>query len=110
MRWGFRGKLILATLCLAVISLVCADLFLSRALERDLTERIRADLQVRLALVEGRVSGMQASTATFAPWDQLADELGRVAQARVTIIALDGRVLGDSDVPLDLLPSIENHL
>jgi two-component system phosphate regulon sensor histidine kinase PhoR len=109
MRWGFRGKLILATLGLAMVSLVCADLFLSRALERDLTERIRADLQVRLALIEGRVSGMQASTATLAPWDELADELGAVAQARVTIIALDGRVLGDSDVALADLPAIENH-
>jgi two-component system phosphate regulon sensor histidine kinase PhoR len=109
MRWGFRSKLILATLGLAVVSLVCADLFLSRALERDLTERIRADLQVRLALVERRVDGMRAPPDDLGPWDALADELGQVAQARVTIIALDGRVLGDSEVPLEGLTTLENH-
>ena len=42
-------------------------------------------------------------------WDGLADRLGRSGGARVTLIAPDGRVVGDSEVPLEELPRLENH-
>ncbi|MFH0899422.1 MAG: HAMP domain-containing protein [Pseudomonadota bacterium] len=42
-------------------------------------------------------------------WDGLADELGRRARARITIIRLDGRVLGDSEMAMPELGSMENH-
>ena len=41
--------------------------------------------------------------------DALADAAGRAAGARVTLIARDGRVVGDSEVPLRLLEGLENH-
>jgi two-component system phosphate regulon sensor histidine kinase PhoR len=108
-RWGFRSKLFLVTVGLITASLISADLYLSRALEQDLTDRVRADLQVRLGLIESRVSETGAAGRDLAAWDRLADELGGVARARVTIVALDGHVLGDSEVPLAGLPGLENH-
>ena len=41
--------------------------------------------------------------------DAEADAMGRSIRARVTLIAADGRVLGDSDVDLASISSLENH-
>jgi two-component system phosphate regulon sensor histidine kinase PhoR len=41
--------------------------------------------------------------------DSLADRLAAGTAIRVTLIGRDGTVLGDSDVPAQRLPSVENH-
>ncbi len=108
-RLGVRAKLFLASVSVIAIAVVVAHAYLSSALDRMLTERIRDDLFVRLALVERETERVDAS-ATTAEWDALADDLGSRAGARVTFIASDGRVLGDSEVPVDRIASVENHL
>jgi two-component system phosphate regulon sensor histidine kinase PhoR len=102
-----RAKLFVVSLGLIVVSMIAAEVSLRPAIETNLTERIRADLLARLALVEHAAGA--AHDASPATWDELADTLGARAQARVTFIAADGRVLGDSEVPLAGLPSLENH-
>ena len=42
-------------------------------------------------------------------WPALADSLGRLLGARVTLIDSAGRVLGDSEVPRERLSAVENH-
>jgi two-component system, OmpR family, phosphate regulon sensor histidine kinase PhoR len=108
-RWGFRRKLFLVTLGLIVVSLVIADLYLSGALEADLTERVRSDLRVRLAMIEGRASEARFPLDDLEAWDRLADALGSAARARVTIARLDGQIIGDSAVALADLPRVGNH-
>lgn len=46
----------------------------------------------------------------FKEIDDIADTAGLNLKARVTIIGVDGRVLGDSDLDGDELKNIENHL
>jgi two-component system phosphate regulon sensor histidine kinase PhoR len=102
-----RAKLFAVSLGLIAASVVAAELYLSPAIDANLTERIRDDLFVRLALVEDaahRVPSMDP-----AAWDALADDLGPRAHARVTFVATDGTVIGDSDVALAQLASLENH-
>jgi two-component system phosphate regulon sensor histidine kinase PhoR len=108
-RWGFRRKLLLATVALVAVALILVDVFLGRALERDLLARIEADLDVRLALVERLLEAQPPSSGDLAVWDKVADQAGRAAAVRVTFVALDGRVLGDSQVDLADLPRLENH-
>lgn len=108
-RWGFRTKLLLATVGLMAASLLVADLYLSRALERDLKTRLQTDLRARLSLIEQRAAEARAPQEDLAAWDRLADDLGRRADARVTLLDMNGRVVGDSDVPLADLPKVENH-
>src|SRR6185295_13740176 len=108
-RFGVRAKLFLASVSVIVISVVVAHAYLSSSLDRMLTDGIRDDLFVRLALVEREAEPIEPSAPT-ATWDGLADDLGARAGARVTFIASDGRVLGDSEVALDRLPAVENHL
>src|SRR5688500_10430080 len=100
MRWGFRGRLLLATAVLVVVALLVGDVLLGRALERDLLERTRADLQVRLELIEAWMRGSPVPPSTLLEWDALADQAGQAAQSRVTFIAPGGEVLGDSEVAL----------
>ena len=109
MRIGARGKLFLVTLALLVVSMFAAEMYLLPAVEQDLTERIRQDLDVRLHLVAERAASYAQPTETVPDWDRLADKLGAIAQARVTFIQEDGRVVGDSDVLTQKLGALENH-
>jgi two-component system phosphate regulon sensor histidine kinase PhoR len=86
-----------------------AEMYLLPAVEQDLTERIRQDLDVRLHLVAERAASYAQPTETVPDWDRLADKLGAIAQARVTFIQEDGRVVGDSDVLTQKLGALENH-
>jgi two-component system, OmpR family, phosphate regulon sensor histidine kinase PhoR len=109
LRLGVRVQIFLLSLGLIAVTVVAAHAYLSAELDGWLTDRIRRDQRVRLQLVEHEVS-----EATFAPddvsgWDRLADDLGRRASARVTIIRRDGVVLGDSDVAAAELAYLENH-
>jgi two-component system, OmpR family, phosphate regulon sensor histidine kinase PhoR len=107
MRLGVRGKLFLVSFGLLAISVTAAELYLLPTVERDLTERIRQDLHVRLHLVTERATS--AATSGEADWDALADRLGVFAGARVTFIRLDGIVVGDSEVAGEQLSALENH-
>ncbi|HEV7393956.1 MAG TPA: HAMP domain-containing protein, partial [Burkholderiales bacterium] len=109
MTLGIRFKLFLGSLALIGISIVAAELYLSQALENQLTDRIRADLIVRARLIAQRIAstGVRLSDETSA--DGLADELGAASGVRVTLVRPDGTVAGDSEVDAARLPKIENH-
>jgi two-component system phosphate regulon sensor histidine kinase PhoR len=107
---GIRSKLFILALGLVVVSFVAADIYLSTTLDRLLTENIRDDLMVRLDLARHDAEALSAPLDDNTAWDDLADELGRLARARVTIIRRDGVVLGDSQVSLNQLTGLENHI
>ncbi len=109
MKLGIRAKLFLISLGLIALSVLVAYFYARAEIERDAVQRVRKDLVVRAHLVATR-----AEAAPFAPddlvlWDALADQLGAKAGGRVTLIDRDGRVLGDSMIPVSELTSIANH-
>jgi len=106
-RLGIRAKLFLVSLLLITTSVAVADFYLTRALERDLTERVRSELFVRLALIEHAVE--LAAPRDAQGWDALADQLGTRSGGRVTVIRSDGVVLGDSELDLAGIARVENH-
>lgn len=108
-RIGARGKLFLVSLMLLVVSVAASEIYLVPAVERDLTQRIEEDLQVRLKLVAERASAFAAVQDGSKEWDDLADRLAPRAEARVTFIGRDGIVLGDSEVARQDLAKLENH-
>jgi two-component system phosphate regulon sensor histidine kinase PhoR len=108
-RLGIRGKLFLASFGAIVISVTVADLYLSGVLDRRLTDEIRDDLLVRARLVAADAVQTSHAVRPDLAWDALADEEARTARARVTIIAADGTVLGDSEVSASGLARLENH-
>jgi two-component system phosphate regulon sensor histidine kinase PhoR len=54
-------------------------------------------------------AGIPFAPERVAELDALADRAGELARARVTLIAPDGRVLGDSDVPAARIAGVESH-
>jgi two-component system phosphate regulon sensor histidine kinase PhoR len=108
-RLGIRSRLVLVSVGITAVGVFAADYYLVESLHRDLTERAERDLFVRAALVERAVSSADIAGTDPGPWDDLADDLATLAGGRVTVIAPDGAVLGDSDVSGDALALVENH-
>jgi two-component system phosphate regulon sensor histidine kinase PhoR len=106
---GIRGKLFLASLAVIGLATLAGEHFLTRALEAQLVEGIRADLLVRARLVAQRAAEALRSGEAIAANDALADELGAAAGVRVTLVHRDGTVLGDSEVERQRVGSLENH-
>ncbi|MBI2898528.1 MAG: PAS domain-containing protein [Deltaproteobacteria bacterium] len=109
MKLGLRSKLFLVALGLITVSVAVADAYLTGALDADMTVRIRKDLLVRVRLIALAATTSRASLDALRAWDEMADELGLLGEGRVTFIRADGVVLGDSEVDLPSLASVESH-
>ncbi len=108
MRLSFRSKLMLSYLLLLVMMSIAIYLHLNRSLQRSIIDSLRENLtsQARLAsIMAGREMGDPRRDAP-----RLAAEIGGALTARVTIIAPDGTVVGDSQVSPENLAELENHL
>ena len=102
-------KLTLTLVAFVAVSTLVAGLYLSRGLERVAVESVEARLgtAVRVLHDEARtalVRGAQAGAA-----QAFAERAARPAAARVTLIALDGRVVADSERTPEGVASMENH-
>ncbi|MBS1243113.1 MAG: phosphate regulon sensor protein [Nitrospirae bacterium] len=73
-------------------SVLVIELSVTRSVHENAIHSLRDSLEVQAGLIAREVKFTASS-----PLDDLAAELKSVAHARVTVIAADGRVLGDSD-------------
>jgi len=104
-----RLKLFLLALGLIGLSVLIAYGYSSRQAERVAKAEIENALQVRLALLAHQMEAQDLSAFATTDWDPMADSLGNVAKTRVTVIAADGTVLGDSKVDRAALAEVDNH-
>ncbi len=100
----FRTRMFLGMLGASALSVAVAAWLLEGRLERYM----RDDVSRGLASQASLVSALLVERAVSDP-DALADELGRTLGARVTFITASGTVAGDSEVPVQLLSTVENH-
>jgi two-component system phosphate regulon sensor histidine kinase PhoR len=101
-------KLALTLVGFVAISSAVAGLYLNRALEAFAVE----SLETRLGAVAAVAHDEAAATLLKGTGASTQDVVGRVARstgARVTLIAPDGRVLGESERGLSELAALENH-
>ena len=96
----FLGIFVATTLALGV-STTLASFELRRAMQDDVRDTLKQEARLAAALLAGR--------RDIADPDAEADTLGHLIGARVTLIAPDGLVLGDSEVAGDALGRLENH-
>ncbi|MGE0451179.1 MAG: histidine kinase dimerization/phospho-acceptor domain-containing protein, partial [Vicinamibacterales bacterium] len=109
-RASFQTKLFLTAFSTALLALIVAGLMVAISVGRETDRRAERSLvsEVRLAAeLLDRAPENQLSTAAL---DAEADRIGSLISARVTLIAPDGLVVGDSAEPLDALSHLENHL
>ena len=107
----FRTTIFLAALFTAVIALAVAGLLFAESMRRQANARIEQTLvsEARLASDLLSRSPLVALGGPLSALDVEADRLGQVLNARVTLIAQDGRVVGDSAEPLEAVAAMENH-
>jgi two-component system phosphate regulon sensor histidine kinase PhoR len=107
----FQTKFFFAALSAALIALAVAGILFTTTMRAQMDARIESTLvaETRLAaelLAHGAVRDRESDIAVL---DEEADRIGSLIGARVTFIARDGRVVGDSSEPLDALAGMENH-
>jgi two-component system phosphate regulon sensor histidine kinase PhoR len=97
--------------CLVVVlcTLIFVGLLLEHSLGQQMVANIRESLQPELRALRALVADRWRPEQGLSQSDALAEELGRIVGARVTLIAPDGRVLGDSEVPPAKLTALDNH-
>jgi two-component system phosphate regulon sensor histidine kinase PhoR len=102
-------KLTLTLVGFVAVSIVLAGLYLSRALERLSVEALETRLATVARLLEDEARALLLRAAPPAEVVAFTTRAARPSESRVTLIALDGRVMADSDVRLEDLGRVENH-
>ena len=97
-------KLFLSYIALILAVVVALTLGVGSTLRTHLTARLSADLRRELFLTRALYA-----TRAGADADEVANWLGSLSRRRVTIVAQDGRVLGDSEVEAGELSHLQNH-
>lgn len=97
--------------CLAVVlcTLVFVGLLTESHLREEMLVQTSNSYRGEMSLIKRLAADRWPPAANLENVDALADELGEGLEARVTIIDQDGRVLGDSQVPAERLPRLDNH-
>jgi two-component system phosphate regulon sensor histidine kinase PhoR len=105
---SFRAKVFAVSLGVTAAALALATIIIaweSRAEERGAIERRLREEATLIAELLSHNPGLTGGAI-----DDEADRLAESMDARVTLIARDGRVLGDSTVDDAALAALENHL
>jgi two-component system phosphate regulon sensor histidine kinase PhoR len=109
---SFRLKLFLSLFLAVTLAVGVVGVLVASGTGADTNSRIEATLaaEVRLAAELLGHSRLEAgSPDPIAALDPEADHIASLVHARVTFIAPDGRVLGDSSESVDAVRSMENH-
>ena len=107
MTLGMRERLFAGFALVLAVTLALVALMTAREQERWLEARTRETLERSARLVLREIAN--APEAAAGNWPAFAAEMGDVLQCRVTLIAADGRVLGDSQAAADRIAALDNH-
>ena len=103
-----QSKITLAYLILAVVIIAVVGSLSSYEIESLFRERLVQELEqhadaVHFFLLSGMAPDDRARSVAV-------DDMARLWGVRVTLIAENGKVVADSDVPFDSISTLENHL
>jgi two-component system phosphate regulon sensor histidine kinase PhoR len=105
---SFRTKVFLAASGAGLVTALVTAGLLFWSLRREMTDRIEERVLLEARLVADQLErGSKDAAATDLETEAM--RIARLVEARVTFIAADGRVLGDSWVNAERLPTIEEH-
>ncbi len=109
MTLGLRSRMMVTAVAAAAAALLAVHFLAEPELRRRALDQTRSTLLAEARLMARVVEDGLARGAGAAELDPLVDEAARGLQARVTIVALAGRVLADSEVSGPDLERLENH-
>jgi len=105
---GHRGGTFLAVFGVAAIALVVATALILSSLRTQLLRAIERNLVAETRMAAELVSEHETD-GSVAALDAEADRIGAMTLARISFIAADGRVVGDSAEDLASLAKLDNH-
>ena len=108
MHLGFRGKIFVAIFGVAAACLLLVATLVSLSLPEQTYRRIEQSLVSEAHLVADVLSTHERDLPSGAIESE-ASRIGKTLPARVTLIAADGTVVGDSMVSGATLSTLENH-
>lgn len=103
-------KLFAAFFLVIVGSFITLYVILALRLDRFLVQETQKNLLQKALLIRDHVESLSPSEWNPETTYDLAHRMSEESQSRVTLIAPDGTVLGESDVGRENLGTIENHL
>ena len=103
----FRLKIFATALTASALAVLVATVLISWSLRRQLEAQIETELRHEAQLAAETLS--HRAPANEAEFNDEAHTLGRLLGARITFIAADGRVVGDSELTPEELRVLENH-
>jgi two-component system phosphate regulon sensor histidine kinase PhoR len=92
MKAGLFTRIFLLFSVILVLAVLLAELSVTRTVRNSRIGSLRESLETQAVLIAREITFTSPS-----PLDDLASEMKETVRARVTIIAMDGKVLGDSD-------------
>ncbi|MFT5169495.1 MAG: two-component system phosphate regulon sensor histidine kinase PhoR [Candidatus Omnitrophota bacterium] len=110
MRISIRNKTLTLFLTIVVILLASICYYLNFTLSQFLFHNIQDKLIKEANLATIYVQNNISSVGSVSKLDTLADTIGEQLDLRVTIINVQGVVLGDSELSVEQVKGIENHL
>ena len=105
---GLRGRTLLAVFGVSAVALLLAAVLIAMPMRAQLLRAIERNLIAETRLAAALLQERQTD-GSAAALDREADEIGGFTAARVTFIAADGRVVGDSAEDLAALEKLDNH-
>lgn len=106
MRFDSHHKVTFVLSCVVAIILTSLYFYLDHTFKAHTYQRIKTVLAQEISLVKVYLDQLSSNT----DFDLVADDIGKKLASRITIIRLDGVVLGDSLFAKDKLADLENHL
>ena len=109
-RATYQTKFFFSALAATLLALGVAGALFATTMRGQIDTRIEGTLvaEARLA-AELLARTTPAAAPSLRELDDEADRIAQLVGARVTFIAADGRVVGDSSEPLEAVPLMENH-
>ncbi len=106
LQWKLTAVFCLLSLFILAASYAYLNSHLKSFLNNDIEDHLKKELLLSKDFLENEFSRKPAASEAA----DLADRIGAELGLRVTIIAPDGTVLGDSEVKRENLQKLENHL
>jgi two-component system phosphate regulon sensor histidine kinase PhoR len=105
---GLRGRTLLAVFGVSAVALLLAAVLIAMPMRTQLVKAIERNLIAETRLAAALIQERHTD-GSVAALDREADQIGAFTAARVTFIAADGRVVGDSAEDLAALRKLDNH-
>ncbi|MCG8608380.1 cell wall metabolism sensor histidine kinase WalK, partial [bacterium] len=109
MRISIRWKWMVSNVVIWSMVLLFMVVYLGARLTDYFDSRFEHRWRLELGLARDYLQTLDFESLTFESADRWADAVGEILQMRVTLIDLNGRVLGDSRVDFAKLTEVDDH-